>query len=192
MKEVPERSGSGERPTRLRTGLTSHVANVRCRDSARSDSGCAATERGVDGERGPTEGGADLQPPEAGPSCQTCGRFAEFVPMLLEVLGRAELEGRQLQRERDAERQRNSELEAQVAELRRAQFGRQSVQSKPAEPPRVERPELPTQHERRELPEDERRCPQCGAPFRTTGLVCSARSSAFATARPARAGRRTK
>ena len=178
----------------------------------------------MDGERGPIEGGADLQPPEADPSCQTCGRFARFVPMLVELLGRAEVERSQLRQERDAERQRNSELEAQVAELQRALFGRQSeVQSKPEEspppeespetedpppsgespesrdpeadsgtpapperpkrrrgrqpgsrtPPRVKRPELPTQHERRELPEDERRCPQCGAPYRPAGTACS-------------------
>lgn len=166
----------------------------------------------MDGERGPIEGGADLQPPEADPSCQTCGRLARFVPMLVELLGRAEVERSQLRQERDAERQRNSELEAQVAELQRAQFGRQSeVQSKPDEPPqpeespesgdpeadsgspapperpkrrrgrqpgsrtppRVKRPELPTQHERRELPEEERRCPQCGAPDRPAGPACS-------------------
>ena len=161
----------------------------------------------MDAERGRPEGGANLQLPQADPSCAACGQQADFVRTALEVAG-------QMQQERDAALQRNSELEAQVAELKRTQFGRKSEVQPPPEPkepepppespapeppaadsdtpepppeppetpkrgrgrqpgsptpPREERPDLPREPERRELPEEERCCPQCGAPYRPNG-----------------------
>ena len=81
------------------------------------------------GERGPTEGIANLRVPEADPCCAACSRTGEFVRMLIELLG-----GERQARER-AE-QRSSELEAQLEELKREQFGSKSeVQAKPAKEP---------------------------------------------------------
>ena len=167
----------------------------------------------MDGERERTEGGLDLPMPDPEPSCAACARFVQFVEMVVALLGRT-------RQELNAALQRISELEAQVAELNRTQFGRKSeVQPppKPKEPeppepeepeeptdspepepppadgdtpeppperekrrrgrqpgsrtpPRRKRPELPVQRERRELPEEERCCPQCGAPYRAAGI----------------------
>ena len=80
----------------------------------------------MDAERSWPEGGADG--PEADPSCDACKRSAAFQRLLVELLGRT-------QQELNETQQRNQVLEAQVAELQRTQFGRQSeVQPKPAEP----------------------------------------------------------
>ena len=71
------------------------------------------------GERGPTEGGANLRVPEADPSCDPCQRREELLRRSIEMVG-------QLQRERDQGQQRISELEAQIEELKREQFGTKS------------------------------------------------------------------
>ena len=162
----------------------------------------------MDAERGPTGSVADLQFPQADPSCSACARFVKFVQMLVALVGRT-------QQQLDAALQRIGELEAQVAEFQRTQFGRQSEVQPPAAeppesapppaaeeseesapppdsgtpapaperpkrrrgrqpgsgtPPRKKRPHLPPQRERRELPAEERCCPQCGAPYRAAGF----------------------
>jgi len=77
------------------------------------------------GERGPTKGGADQRVPEADPSCAACSRLWEFLRMVIALLGR-------MQQERGRDKQRIGELEPQIEELKREQFGIKSeVQAKP-------------------------------------------------------------
>lgn len=125
------------------------------------------------GEREPTENGADLQLPEADPSCWACSRFTEFVETVVGLLGQVDLDRSQMRqeldgirRERDEGRQRISVLEAQVAELQRAQFGRQSeVQSKPADaPPPADAPEPGEPPESGDTPESGDPAPDSGTP----------------------------
>ena len=100
------------------------------------------------GERGPTEGGADLRVPEADPSCDPCQQREELLRKAIEMVGQlqrerdqSDRERDQANRERDRGQQRISELEAQIEELKREQFGTKSeVQAKPAEDPPAKDP----------------------------------------------------
>lgn len=100
------------------------------------------------GERGPTEGGADLRVPEADPSCDPCQQREELLRKAIEMVGQlqrevdqSDRERDQANRERDQGQQRISELEAQIEELKREQFGTKSeVQAKPAEDPPAKDP----------------------------------------------------